>query len=378
MAHAQVTNAGYTAFGNTNLFPASGADLQTPVTHWPTAQTRQVSHSIVLTQSEEPLGSGLAPAPPLMESPSDQVVVEAPDMYYGGEMMGEMPLAGDCGYGCPPVWFGQAEIFYMRREGHRNSSLSDAFRTRRFDYEPGIRATIGQRFDCLDGWEATYVGPLKWSRSHSRTGTNLNPLFVPVGVNVSTFTNAVFHAQSYESKLNSGEFLSKQWAWDVFSQSFGFRYLNINEDFAFASVDDIGERGLYTVSTDNHIFGIQYGFDVIYPFRERLTLATKFKVGAYGNVADGQTTLINDGVVEIFNDSQDVQFTFLGEWGLYATYKILPRVTARGGYEFWYLYGVAEAVDQDLRFLASFSGGNLNTDSDSFYHGVTGGVEIVW
>jgi hypothetical protein len=68
----------------------------------------------------------------------------------------------------------------------------------------------------------------------------------------------------------------------------------------------------------------------------------------------------------------------LAEWGFYATFKVLPRVTLKAGYEFWWLYGVAIAFENVEQSLTPLSGNGISSDGDIFYHGGTVGCEVVW
>jgi len=101
------------------------------------------------------------------------------------------------------------------------SGSADGFRA-------SLSRTIGQKFDCSDGWEFTYVGPFEWESHQEAFGAGFDSSFIPDGVSVSAFNDAVFHSQSYETKWNSFEFNQKRWAWDVFSQTWGARYIALS------------------------------------------------------------------------------------------------------------------------------------------------------
>jgi hypothetical protein len=96
------------------------------------------------------------------------------------------------------------------------------------------------------------------------------------------------------------------------------------------------------------------------------------------NVADGEARLENAGSVEFSNQSDAAELAFLGEFGVYASCRVLPRVTIQAGYEFWYLYGVALAFDQQNNLLSPSTGRSLESDNDIFYHGLTAGFQVVW
>lgn len=279
---------------------------------------------------------------------------------------------------CPRVLYTSADAMYMDRRSTRYLTLSEAFFLPDFDRELSGRATVGQRFDCSDGWEASYVGPLEFETGVAVTAPGLTPIFVAYGIDISAFMDGQYQALYYDSRLHSFELGKKTWAWDVMSQSLGVRYLYLEEDFLFESVNNVAEAGSFRTETTNHIVGLQYGIDLLYPYGPRWVFGGKAKLGAYGNFIDGKSRLVNAGVIQFDNESDKGQFAALGEFGIYADYKILPRVTARAGYELWWLYGVALAGEQEHYVLTRYAGRSLNSDGDILYQALTAGVEIVW
>lgn len=361
------------------------------------APVRQTAADMLFAQNEGAIDDLMAPAPPsFMQGPPTDGLLPVPDTALGSAALGSGGLAdgafvpgaypdgngfGPCpdGFGgCPTVWYAQGEILFFDRARNNNAIISDGSRLGKFDYEDGYRVTFGQKFDCTDGWEVVLTGLLEWELTNIVEGVDLDSFFVPFGVDVSAFNDAVLHGQRYQSELNSVEFSQKCWAWDVLTQTVGIRYINVSEEYGFASINGVGQTGVYAIETDNHFFGAQYGFDLLYPYYRRWVFGVKTKLGAYVNFASGQSTLVNDNVLQFNNETDDPQFGFFGEIGLHASYRLLPRVTLTGGYEFWYLYGAAFALEQELYYLSPFTGTSLNTDGDAVYHGATAGVEIVW
>ncbi|MFV2067467.1 MAG: BBP7 family outer membrane beta-barrel protein [Pirellulales bacterium] len=286
--------------------------------------------------------------------------------------------------GCPSVRYAEVDALYMIRLGNRGATISagsdsQQFRLGSFDYETGARATVGQKFDCLDGWELSWVGPIEWTMRGQLAGTSLDPLITAgSGVDLSAFQDATFHSQSYSSRLNSIEFMRKHWGWDVLTQSVGFRYVNIEEEFRLDSINGTGAAGLFVLDTNNHLFGLQYGFDLLYPFGDRWVFTSKGKIGGYVNLISGDLTLDNDGGYVQINDADEVELSLLGEWGTYLSCRISPNISARIGYEFWYVSGVALAYDQVQNVVTPASGRSIDSGGDLVYHGATGGIEVVW
>jgi hypothetical protein len=374
-----------------------------PVSGWPQELHQARDPNVRLTSATVQLADELvspetlaAPPPPAVlgeQPPLMDPIVTGPEGAIDGSLglnNGLMPgVSADYGYGygacpgglaasCPDVYFVQAELLYMDRARSGRPVISTGGNLPSLDWEHGYRLTVGEKFDCTDGWEAVFTGPFEWEEAVIATGTDLGVYFNPWLIDASAFADGVYHAQSYNSKFNSLEFSQKCWAWDVLTQVWGMRYLQLDDEYSMYSLNDVGQAGLLDVRTRNRFIGMQYGFDILYPYYRRWVFGAKAKLGLYGNIAEGNSSLINDGEVQFDNSSEEFQIGFNGEFGVHAAFKILPRVTATAGYEFWYLYGAALAWEQELYYLNPFSGSSLDTDEDVFYHGATAGVEVVW
>lgn len=293
--------------------------------------------------------------------------------YPGGS---ELMWSQDCG-GCPDSYYVHAEYLYFDREGRENISLSTAFVLEDFDFQSGGRLTAGRRFDCLNGWELSYVGHFDWDEFQQAAGGPFNlTLGVLPGVNVTSFNNAVLHRQEYSSELDSFELLRRRWGWDVISVSQGFRYVRVEEDFRLTSINGAGDVGVLRSKTENNFAGYQMGIDLFYP-TGNLTLAGKLKGGLYANFVDQSFSLTNAGV-GFQNSGDSVEFGSLVETGLHSIYHITDTLSLRGGYEIWWLYGVATAPQQPGGALSPFTGREVDADESVFYHGASVGVELVW
>ena len=287
-------------------------------------------------------------------------------------------LPADCGYSCPAAWTAEIEGFYMNREGDDRFTASSAFVVDDFGYETGIRTTLHRHLDCLEGWDITYAGGFDWSDRNQRTGAGLNALFAAGGgVNISAFNNATVHTQSLRSQLHSLEVNRKWYGWDVLAVGVGLRYLNVEEDFLFRSVDGGGNSGSLGIETNNNAGGPQLLLEMKIPIGN-WTSTTRIKGGLMANIADSNTALINAGAVEIANSDDDLQFASLIEFGYFVKYRLTPNVSLQGGYEFWWLYGLAVAPDQLQARMTPRSGLNIDTNGDTWYHGGTFGVEVVY
>ena len=294
------------------------------------------------------------------------------DDYYGG--MGELPA--DCGYGCPSAWTAEIEGIYFNREGDDRFSASTAFVLSDFDYEPGARVTLRRHFDCLEGFDITYTGGFDWVERGQVSGAGLNSVFGATGVDISTFNGATLHTQAYRSTLDSVELMRKWYGWDVFAVGFGVRYFNIEEDYAFRSVSGLG-NGSLDVETNNNMGGLQLSLEMKIPLGS-WTTKTRIKGGLMGNVADAQTVLTNAGATQIANQSDDIEFASIVEFGYYQRYRVSENVSLQGGYEVWWLYGLAVAPDQVPAILTPATGSSVDGQGDTWYHGASFGVEVVY
>jgi hypothetical protein len=290
-------------------------------------------------------------------------------------------MGADFGMGCPPRWYAVAEAFAMRRQGDSNYTLSNGGRFDSFDYELAGRATIGRTYDCLDGWEVSFLGPFQWDQQiNTFSDGNLQTFLLPgVGLtenDFSAFNNADVHTQYRSSRLLSGEFNRRWWGWDVFSLKLGARYVRIEEGVDLFSLSG-NEFGMFSSEMTNNLGLVQLGIDMMAPLGP-WTFGAKLN-GAIGiNFNTGDAFLRNAGQTVIDNGSSSEEFAFLVEAGVFGIYRLTDRISLHAGYEAWYVWGLALPVDQ------RYSPVNFNTalsyyeKGDLFYHGGTLGVEFVW
>lgn len=293
-------------------------------------------------------------------------------------------LPADCGLGCSPSWYVQGEALHFANEGRDSASLSTAYALPAPSFETGLRVTVGRRWDCAEALEVSYVGPFEWSVSGTASGFPLySDFFVPNGdVNISAFNQAESHYQSYTTKFHSVEINERYFDWDTMSCMIGLRYMDLGEEFVFGSQRPTppGDQGLFTLGTDNRLIGPQCGLDVIHPIgaSDRLSIMARTKLGVYANFADGDVRLVNAGVQELNNSDDEVALAFQGELGVRANLRITRRLSAYCGYEVWYLYGLALVDGQALAPLTRTTGTSLDTEGDTWFHGVTLGGQFNW
>ena len=240
----------------------------------------------------------------------------------------------------------------------------------------GGRISLIRQIDCLDAWEVAFIGPYRWEESGQVAGVGLTSRLSSTTLNLSEFNNATLHTQNYRSQLNSLELNRRWFGWDVISTFAGVRYLNVGEDFLFDSTGAVG-TGVLAVETNNHLFGPQVGMELMFPLGRWMTTST-IKGGMFANATDGNAFVVNNGVLQFAASDDDIEFAANLEFGYFVSYQVTPRIKIRGGYEFWWLCGLALAPDQLTNTLTASSGAKVGTNSGTYYHGATAGVEVEW
>lgn len=287
-----------------------------------------------------------------------------------------------CEENCRMGYYGTVESLWLMREGEDDFSLSRQFRLGGFDYETGLRFSVGEKTTCSDGWEFVYVTPYEWTTAGT-LGVTIPPdasaLFTSGGIAASVldpFNDASLHSQVYRSEIQSFELNRKTWAWDVFSMIYGVRFIDFEEDLSFYSEGNGGGDGVLFQQTDNFLMGLHVGGDWMYPLSQRLMVGQRGRIGFAANFFDGNTTLISNGATIIDDGNDDEALAGFLEYGVQARYRLYRSVHLTVGYEFWYIDGVALAVDQPITNVNSAMGTQFFANDELFLHGGSFGVEV--
>lgn len=242
-----------------------------------------------------------------------------------------------------------------------------------FDWQPAYRLAFSRRLGCSD-WdlEAVYfqIGDLRAdaavTSNHFFDFTAPNMLVLAAPGDFMDFR--------YQSRLYSTELNLKRRIGPVTTLLFGFRWVEMSEEFSAVRIDNIGTLHFWNTDVNNHLYGAQVGADVMLWDRGGpLTVRGTGKAGVYYNDASQSSrgALLHAG-------AKDHHTSFLGELEIVGVYRVNQHLALRAGYEMLWLSGVALAPDQiDVTNLL---GGVAAVDArgDAFYHGFVGGLELTW
>ncbi len=292
------------------------------------------------------------------------------------------------GYGhpcapCAPYWYGTAEVLYMKRDTNERFSLTNDYTLGDYDYEPGARVTIGRVPDCVHGYELSYTGRLEWDRAFGLTSaagaldSQLEAGVPLLPTDVSAFDSPVFlSAQAYTTEYWSVEGSRTMTGWDVARLLVGVRYLEYDERYAFVS-QNATESGFFGSATDNQLFGIQTGLDLLYPISRNGYTDFRSRIGGFINFAESEVRLINAGTVHINNFDDTERFAGVFELGGGVRYYFGQLLSIRAGAEVWYLTGIAKANGQFGNVVSPrVTGVNTRAKSDLLISGLSVGAEL--
>jgi hypothetical protein len=256
-----------------------------------------------------------------------------------------------------------------------------------FDAGWGVRAGFGIRECGCCGFEFDYLGV--FDQNAGRSVELADELALPgdLGLATNNFFFADEASVHYESEINGAELncvccccccddcccRSVEWI-------YGFRYLNVNEDFGITSTDLQESTSEYDIHTNNNLFGAQVGSRVRRSCG-RWSWEGTGKVGLFGNAAEQHSDPIVDFpnfVIRPGRSESTGDVAFVGDFNLTAIYQINSVWGARIGYNVIVIEGVALAPDQLDFTNTPTSGSGISTDGGIFLHGVNMGVEARW
>jgi hypothetical protein len=254
-----------------------------------------------------------------------------------------------------------------------------------FDWTGGLRLGYGTRVcDCLSV-ELGYLGAYDLSASD---GVELaGGLMLPgvLGVQVNNFFGADTADVEYESDLHSleanlvccsccydGGCGGRSWEWLA-----GLRFISFDEEFGITLIDPLESTTVYSVDTDNDLFGPQIGARTRH-IRGRWNWEATGKAGMYVNHMEQHQAPIVDFPNFVFRTRRggaDTDVAFVSDLNFSIIYQLSRVWGLRTGYNLIWLEGVALAPDQ-LDFTNTLaSGRGLDDDGGVLLHGVNIGLE---
>lgn len=270
----------------------------------------------------------------------------------GSEMAVGMPCPS-----CEPGHYAIAEAIYVKHDENRALLGDDLFlRSEEFDYEWAGRLTVGRRFDCVNGYEFVYTGPLEWEMEGAAS-------FLTAG-------DPTVYAQRFEANMNSLEFNRTYFGWDVVKATHGIRTVLYEESAGFNRSTAPANPADFTLaeSVDNFLVGPQIGLEMYYPLSNRFFVGGKLKGALFANFVESDTLL--DGVKE---SSDDIDIAGMFEFGTNLGFHITDSITATVGYDVWYLMGVATSHKR-IPDTPAFR--EVNANDEVLMHGATAGIQV--
>jgi hypothetical protein len=303
---------------------------------------------------------------------------------------------GSGGYGggmacptCDPYRYASVEALFMRREGIDNFTVARDFALDDVDFEWAPRITVGMVPDCVNGIEVSFTGVLDWESDISvADNDSLATLLIEDPLQPGTLgtfgSDALDEADSqrqiYESQLWSVEMNRTMMAWDVAKLLIGGRYIDFEEDFNYSTVngaDPVADTGLLRNNAANRMIGVQVGADIYNPIGRFSSSYVRARAGGYLNLAES-SVLVRNGSDILANGSEDSsEIAGMFEFGTGVRYQVGELMAVRGGFETWYLTGVATSEEQiSSATVTPTFGRALIADDDVFFIGLTFGAEL--
>jgi hypothetical protein len=247
-----------------------------------------------------------------------------------------------------------------------------------FPFEVGPRVLLGREFDGFRAFEASYFGIYNWKDTSTINGDNdLNlpgDLGLAAGLNFFDADRAVVE---YQSLIHNAE-LNYLQSYGNISWLLGFRYFNLQDKLSLTFTDVQTGTSAYKISAYNNLFGGQLGGRVQQACGNWSYDLTG-KAGVYGNIIKSSQNVSDFDAFPIRNTrANGDQVAFIGDLELNGNYQFTPTWSLRGGYQVFWIEGLALAPNQ-LDFTdTTTSGTTLNKTGGMFMHGAHAGLMAKW
>jgi hypothetical protein len=204
--------------------------------------------------------------------------------------------------------------------------------------------------------------------------------------------NSDLQAIRYTSKFDNFEVNFRQ-RWVAPSNRYqgswliGVRYFKLDEQFSLLTQSTANQASLfYDTDVFNSLTGLQVGGDIWFCVLPGLRIGGETKAGIYGNNAGQNSSFSTTSGAFLQENAHGQDAAFVTDTTLMATYRINYQWTAKIGYHFLYVDGVALATENfNTTPPAIFFPPpgvnrtlNLNDNGNVFYHGIMAGLEFMW
>ncbi len=250
-----------------------------------------------------------------------------------------------------------------------------------FPWQVGPRITLGRDFDAFRSFEATYWGIFDWKTTATVNGNNNLNLPGDLGLAAGLdFFNADTMTIDYKSQINDGELTYLQnyggLAWLI-----GFRYFGLGEQFSVTSTDNQTGTSFYQINAYNNLFGGQIGARLTQGCGTCTSWSYDItgKAGVYDNVISTAQRVGDFSGFSLRDVKTNAsQVAFIGEIDFNTNYALNPTWSIRGGYQVFWVDGLALAPNQlDFSDTAG-SGTTVNKTGGLFMHGAHAGLMARW
>ncbi len=330
----------------------------------------------------------------------------------------ELALGSACGGCCP--WYASAAYITMgRNEANRvwttyeDGNLPNQIghsNMAGLKFEHGVEVRLGRRFGCARQWalEGVYwtLGDFNGFASITHPSGVSTPLTVGqvefLGASASLwYDGAEEHRlwrrneiDNIELNLIRSRFSAMEYSYWTLDWLLGVRYFRFEEGFIFGTLavgaqwgQDGGFHEAYmNEQIENHLVGVQFGFQADYWLIDRLRLFMVPKLGIYNNhitqyfhmyLGDGTgATTGSSGVPGTYPvRSSTNNVSFLGQLDLGLDWQFAPRWSLRGGYRVIAATGIGLADHQIPPYLVDIPEiAAIDTNGDLVVHGAFAGL----
>jgi hypothetical protein len=312
------------------------------------------------------------------------------------------PMMDGCGCGgdgecCPdgtPHWRARVEAVYLtftlpdEPVLTTNAAGEDALGvgTLAFDYEFNGRVAIEARLPCDHSIEAVFMGFVHWSDSAAVTDPGgLQSAYQTLdGLDVPAYDNALLQEIGHNSELFTFEV--NYWLPIMNSPTVqlsimtGGRYLRIDEDFVYSSLDVNDAVGVTDINALNNIAVLQMGAMGWAPLNRRVSIRLDAKAGTAYNIAEQSTSITVTGLPNYSERVTTNKGAFLAETSGLIMTQLNCNVALYLGYQALYLDELVLASEQFNHVFPTdgFRPALINDTGHRLYHGAFGGVEVTW